>query len=142
MKVPKYSSVTVALMLLSAAHVSATDWRTQGGFFYTANPVTQGTVIKIRVAFGKFDQVRIGEFFGGRYGQVAGKLQVWSKVIPNQVLSYTVPKNETICIDTGNYKAKATKSLTSRISTSSNLTRDGFYKSKFLNQSFSPDRPN
>jgi len=96
-------------MLLSAALVSAAGWRTNGGFFYTANTVPQGTNIRIKVASGKFGMVRVGEWTGARFGVVSKPVQVWNNVIPGQVLSCTLPENAMVSIDTGNYRARATR---------------------------------
>ena len=106
MKIPKHPSLIAAIMLLSVTLVSAADWKTDGAFFYTANQIAEGTEIKIKVASGEFDKVRIGEFFGPKeYGIVGNELRVWdncpentacptiirTQLIPDQVLSYTLP---------------------------------------------------
>jgi hypothetical protein len=101
----------VAVTFLCAAHVNAADWRTAPeGWFYTASTLTQGTVITIRVASGKFDQVRLWDYYPGPHiGPTATLFQGWTNVIPGQVLSsYTVPRNANIGIDTANPHAKTT----------------------------------
>ena len=111
-------------MLLSVTLVSAADWKNDGAFFYTANQIAEGTEIKIKVASGEFDNVRIGEFFGPKkYGIVANELRVWdnctketacpavirTQLTPDQVLSYTLPKTMVVCIYTANHRPTATK---------------------------------
>jgi hypothetical protein len=126
MKIPKHPSLIVAIMLLSVTLVSAADWKNDGAFFYTANQIAEGTEIKIKVASGEFDNVRIGEFFGPKkYGIVGNELRVWEKIvctektacpaiirtqlIPGQVLSYTLPKTMTVSICTANHRPEAMK---------------------------------
>lgn len=105
-------------MLLSVTLVSAADWKNDGAFFYTANQIAAGTEIQIKVASGEFDNVRIGEFFGPKkYGIVGNDLRVWdncpentacpgvirTQLIPDEVLSYTLPKTMTVFICTANH---------------------------------------
>ncbi len=86
MKIPKHPSLIVAIILLSVTLVSAADWKTDDhGLFYTANPIGEGTEIKIKVASGEFDNVRIAEFFGPKENGIVGQeLRVWGKQYDNK----------------------------------------------------------
>jgi hypothetical protein len=124
MKIPKHPSLIVAIILLSVTLGSAADWKTDHhGLFYTANPIGEGTEIKIKVASGEFDNVRIGEFFGPKDNGIVGQeLRVWdncpenrcpaiiqTQLIPSEILSYTLPKTMTVSIHTANHRPTAMK---------------------------------